>query len=229
VLDAFRARFPSVSPERFDAAFDAPAIRAQLLVKAALDRAVATAVLTALGPALLGVGVAIRLDSEGPALFWQERVGRDGRVFRICKFRTMRPPRPDDASEDDRVSKLGRFLRLSSIDEIPQLVNVVRGEMSLVGPRPFLPKTYAHFDERLKRTFRMKPGITGWAQVGEGRNAQSWDEKFERNLYYVEHFSLILDLEILLKTIGVVLGQQGVGSSPGSTVGVSYSATASTP
>jgi undecaprenyl phosphate N,N'-diacetylbacillosamine 1-phosphate transferase len=75
----------------------------------------------------------------------------------------------------------------------------------------------------------MKPGITGWAQVGEGRNAQSWDEKFERNLYYVEHFSLILDLEILLKTIGVVLGQQGVGSSPGSTVGVSYSATASAP
>lgn len=222
MLRALAARWPSVSPDRFDESFGAPRIVAQRAVKAAVDRATAAVALGVLSPVLATVAVAIRLDSEGDALFWQERVGKNGAVFRICKFRTMRPPKATDRSEDDRVTPLGRFLRTSSIDELPQLWNVLRGDMSLVGPRPFLPQTYAQFDDRLRRTFRMRPGITGWAQVGEGRNAQSWDEKFARNLYYVEHFSLVLDARVLAKTVSVVMGGSGVGAAPGSTVGAAY-------
>lgn len=224
MLKALLEHWPSVSPDRFDESFDAPAVVLQRVLKAAFDRASAAAALGALSPVLAAVAVAIRVDSEGDVLFWQDRIGKDGAVFRICKFRTMRAAKPTDLSEDDRVTKLGKFLRTSSIDELPQLWNVVRGDMSLVGPRPFLPQSYVKFDDRLRRTFRMRPGITGWAQVGDGRNAQTWDEKFARNLYYVEHFSLLLDAQILVKTVDVVLGRKGVGAAPGSTVGVAYQA-----
>jgi lipopolysaccharide/colanic/teichoic acid biosynthesis glycosyltransferase len=222
MLKALVEHWPSVSPHRFDESFEAPAVALQRVLKAAVDRTAAAAALGALSPLLAAVAIAIRVDSAGHVLFWQDRVGKNGDVFRICKFRTMRAPEPTDLSEDDRVTKLGKFLRVSSIDELPQLWNVLRGDMSLVGPRPFLPQSYVHFDERLRRTFRLRPGITGWAQVGDGRNAQSWDEKFARNLYYVENFSLLLDAQILVKTVDVVLGRKGVGAAPGSTVGATY-------
>lgn len=213
---------PRVIPERFDETFSSPSIIVQRAIKSLIDRTAAAAALLVLSPVLAAVAAAIRFDSEGDVLFWQERVGLNGRVFHICKFRSMRAARPTDQSEDDRVTSLGRFLRVSSIDELPQLWNVLRGDMSLVGPRPFLPRSYARFDDRLRRTFRMRPGITGWAQVGEGRNAQSWEEKFARNLYYVENFSLALDVLILWKTVFVVLGRKGIGAVPGSTVGVEH-------
>lgn len=180
-----------------------------LLLKRLIDIAGSLVGLVLLSPLFLIVAALIKIDSPGPVFFCQERVGKGGRPFRIFKFRSMvenaaRMGTGIYVSEGDpRITRVGRFLRRASLDELPQLINVLRGEMSLVGPRPTLAYQVERYTPRQRRRLLVKPGITGWAQV-KGRNRLSWPEKIELDLYYVDHWSLWLDLRILFLTLGVV-------------------------
>lgn len=178
-----------------------------------LDLAVLAVV--ALPAAVLGAmcALAVRLTSSGPVLFRQERVGRHGVPFTVLKFRTMvDEPNPifPDAS---RITSAGRVLRRLSLDELPQLVNVARGEMSIVGPRPTLAYQVERYDDRQRRRLEVRPGLTGLAQVS-GRNALSWPERIEIDVQYVEQRSLRLDLTILARTARALLGGEGVEGHP---------------
>jgi putative colanic acid biosynthesis UDP-glucose lipid carrier transferase len=188
------------------------------VVKAALDRVLAALLLLALSPLLLAVAALIRMDSPGPVLFRQPRHGSDGQVFDVLKFRTMRVTEADaprQARRDDpRVTRPGRFLRRTSLDELPQLVNVLAGDMSLVGPRPHPVALNHEFAGRIHafmQRHRVKPGITGWAQVhgyrGETDTLEKMQKRFEYDLYYIEHWSLGLDLKILLRTLTALRGE----------------------
>jgi lipopolysaccharide/colanic/teichoic acid biosynthesis glycosyltransferase len=181
-------------------------------LKLVADRLLAAVALLLASPALLAIAVWIWLADGRPALIAQERAGKDGRPFRMLKFRTM----VNDAIEagkrlglddpwgvvpgDPRITRSGRFLRRTSLDELPQLVNVVRGEMSLVGPRPDLVEQVANYSERDRRRLTVLPGITGWSQV-HGREEIGWPERFEQDAWYVEHWSLLLDARIALATL----------------------------
>jgi lipopolysaccharide/colanic/teichoic acid biosynthesis glycosyltransferase len=188
----------------------------QAAVKRVLDPLAALALLVLLSPLLVGIALAIMLESGRPALFVQPRAGRGGKPFRMLKFRTMVPDairvgREKGLSEDPfgvvkddpRVTRIGGFLRRTGFDELPQLVNVLRGEMSLVGPRADLVEQAERYTPGERRRLDALPGITGWAQV-HGRDSIPWPERFERDLWYLEHWSLWLDLKILLKTVGEV-------------------------
>jgi lipopolysaccharide/colanic/teichoic acid biosynthesis glycosyltransferase len=163
-------------------------------------------------PILAATAAAIRVSMGGPVLFTQERAGLNGRPFRIYKFRTMSDARgPDGAPlpDDQRLTRVGRFVRSTSMDELPQLWNVLKGEMSLVGPRPLLLEYLPLYDARQARRHEVKPGITTWNAVN-GRNAMSWEQQFEYDVWYVDHVSLALDLKILAKTVGKVLQREGI-------------------
>jgi exopolysaccharide biosynthesis polyprenyl glycosylphosphotransferase len=196
---------------------------AYLFVKDAVDRVAAGAVLLLLAPVVAAVAVAIRLTMGSPILFRQARVGRDGRLFDILKFRSMREPKPSDEAVPvaadglgpggvegaDRRTRLGAILRRTSIDELPQLINVVRGDMSLVGPRPERPEFVSLFSETVDRyedRHRVKSGITGWAQVNGLRGKTSIADRAEWDNFYVDNLSPGLDLRILLMTAGAVFG-----------------------
>jgi len=185
----------------------------QPLVKRIVDILVGAFGLLLLGPLFALIAVAIRLDSPGPASFRQERLGRHGRVFWLLKFRTMVVGAPDGAvkagNEDPRVTRVGAFLRKWSLDEIPQLFNVLKGDMSLVGPRPDRTFRLPAYTDHQKRRLSVKPGITGLAQIS-GRNTIPWEQRYELDVAYIGGWSLWLDLRILLKTVGVVLGRRGV-------------------
>ena len=164
-------------------------------------------------PILLLTAVLIKIDSPGPVLFLQERLGKDGQVFKIAKFRSMRVGAEHTGSgvysgkNDDRVTKIGRFIRATSIDELPQLYNILKGEMSLVGPRPPLtyhPWTIDKYTEEQRHMFDVRPGITGWAQV-HGRKDVEWHRRIELNVWYVRHISFWLDVKIFFMTIIKVL------------------------
>lgn len=192
---------------------------ARRVVKAVFDRVVAAALLGLLAPALLVIAAAIRLDSPGPVLFRQTRVGKDGRTFTMLKFRSMCPDAPQRQAslrrrndgdgvlfklrQDPRLTRVGPRLRRYSLDELPQLVNVVVGDMSLVGPRPPLPEEVAVYPEDLRRRLLVKPGMTGLWQVS-GRSDLPWEEAARLDLRYVENWTLSLDLIILLRTVGAV-------------------------
>jgi exopolysaccharide biosynthesis polyprenyl glycosylphosphotransferase len=194
------------------------------LVKACFDRAGAALILLVLLPVLVAVACAVRLTSPGPALFRQERVGLDGRRFRLLKFRSMQigaermveqlATRSDGNGvlfkmrRDPRVTPVGRVLRRYSLDELPQLVNVLKGDMSLVGPRPPLPEEVERFGIDMHRRFLVKPGLTGLWQVS-GRSNLTWDESVRIDVHYVENWSLTLDLMILWKTVGAVVRGDG--------------------
>jgi sugar transferase EpsL len=165
-------------------------------------------------PALLGTAVLVRAFIGTPVLFTQERAGLHGRTFRLMKFRTMtdgRDPSGHLLPDAQRLTRLGRVLRAGSFDELPSIVNLLRGEISLVGPRPLLVKYLPLYTERQARRHEVLPGVTGWAQVN-GRNALSWDERFELDLWYVENRSFWLDLRIIWMTIGKVLSRHGVSA-----------------
>ncbi len=164
-------------------------------------------------PVLALLAAVVRLLDGSPVLFRQERAGLGGTPFHVLKFRTMRAARTPDETDEDRISRVGRFLRSSSLDELPSLWNVVRGEMNLVGPRP-LPTAYTSlYSPQQARRLEVKPGLTGLLQV-RGRNALSWDEKFALDTWYVEHRSWRLDLRILLETPLAVFKGSGI-SHPG--------------
>jgi sugar transferase EpsL len=185
-------------------------------LKRVLDVLGASAALVVLSPLLAVVAVLVRARMGPPVLFRQLRPGREGRPFELTKFRTMTDQRgPDGALLPDaqRLTALGRFLRRTSIDELPELVNVVRGDMSLVGPRPLLMEYLPRYSPEQARRHEVRPGVTGWTQVN-GRNALTWEEKFALDVWYVDHRSTRLDLEILGRTVSQVLGGRGV-SAPG--------------
>jgi lipopolysaccharide/colanic/teichoic acid biosynthesis glycosyltransferase len=178
--------------------------------KRALDVAGAGAGLLVLSPAILAVAAAVRLRLGSPVLFRQERTGRGGRSFTILKFRTMLDGAGSDA---ERLTSFGRFLRSTSLDELPQLWNVLRGDMSLVGPRPLLPEYLGRYTPRQARRHEVRPGITGWNAVN-GRNSMTWDEQFELDVWYVENRSFWLDLRILGLTVVEVVRRTGI-AQPG--------------
>jgi len=181
-------------------------------LKRALDVGLAGAALALSTPVLGLVGLAVRQRLGSPVLFRQVRTGVGGRPFTLLKFRTMREPKPGEdrfASDGSRLTPLGRFLRSTSLDELPTLYNVLRGEMSLVGPRPLLPEYLERYTPQQRRRLLLKPGVTGWAVV-QGRNALSWERKFELDVWYVDHWSLGLDLQILARTLLLVVRRDGV-------------------
>ncbi len=181
------------------------------LVKSALDRLAAFILLIFASPVLLLSALAVRLAMGAPVMFTQRRPGQFGRPFLVRKFRTMRE---GSESDEERLTSVGRVIRAWSIDELPQLLNVLCGEMSFAGPRPLLEKYWPLYSPEQRRRHCVPPGITGWAQI-HGRNAQTWDERFALDLWYVDHWGLALDARILIKTIARVLLRQGI-SAPGS-------------
>jgi lipopolysaccharide/colanic/teichoic acid biosynthesis glycosyltransferase len=184
-------------------------------VRRALDVAAAALALALCSPLLLLAMIAIRLESRGGVIYRQRRVGLDGRVFEVYKLRTMVHGAEHigaglriDAG-DERVTRVGSLLRRTSFDELPNLVNVLGGEMSLIGPRPTLPEQVAQYTPRQRGRLAVKPGLTGWAQVN-GRASLPWSERIELDLYYVEHRSLALDLKILARTPALVVRGSGL-------------------
>jgi sugar transferase EpsL len=184
--------------------------------KRILDVVVSGLVLATLAPILGVLSVLVRWKLGSPVLFRQQRTGHDGQIFTCLKFRTMTDARDANGQvlpDAQRLTPLGQFLRSTSLDELPELLNVIRGEMSLVGPRPLLPQYLSRYSPEQMCRHDVKPGITGWAQVN-GRNALDWNQKFELDLWYVDHWSLWLDLKILARTAGQVLRCVGI-SRPG--------------
>lgn len=180
--------------------------------KRAFDLAAAAAGLLVLAPLLLALAALVRLRLGSPVLFRQTRPGCKGRPFTLVKFRTMRDPRPGEdafATDADRLTPLGSFLRSASLDELPELLNVLKGEMSLVGPRPLLMEYLPRYSAEQARRHEVRPGVTGWAQVN-GRNAISWERKFELDVWYVDHMSFLLDLRIIARTFARVAGKDGI-------------------
>jgi lipopolysaccharide/colanic/teichoic acid biosynthesis glycosyltransferase len=192
------------------------------MIRRVLDIVLSAAALVLTAPLLLAAVIAIKLESRGPALYRQRRSGLDGQPFDMLKLRTM----VDGAehigaglavnANDSRITRVGALLRRTSLDELPNLLNVLRGEMSLVGPRPTLPAQVAQYTPRQRERLSVKPGITGWAQIN-GRASLPWSERIELDLHYVEHRSLLLDLQILARTPALVL--RGGGLYKGETGG----------
>jgi len=189
-------------------------------LKRAFDVVVASAALVVLAPVLAVVALLVRIRLGSPVLFRQDRAGLDGLTFTLTKFRTMTDERGPDGEllpDEDRLTPFGALLRSTSLDELPELVHVVRGDMSLVGPRP-LPTAYLpRYSSRQARRHEVRPGITGWAQVN-GRNAAGWAERLEMDVWYVENRSLALDLRILWRTLRVVASREGVAEDGGTTM-----------
>jgi lipopolysaccharide/colanic/teichoic acid biosynthesis glycosyltransferase len=180
--------------------------------KRAFDFLVAGIGLLLLFPILVLAAIVVRVFLGSPMLFRQERPGLNGRLFTLLKFRTLTDARDVNGNllpDAERMTSLGRFFRSSSLDELPELINVIRGEMSLVGPRPLLAKYLERYSTEQLRRHEVKPGITGWAQI-HGRNALSWEQRFELDLWYVQHRSFWLDLSILAKTLGQVIRRDGI-------------------
>jgi lipopolysaccharide/colanic/teichoic acid biosynthesis glycosyltransferase len=185
------------------------------VIRRAIDVAVSLLGLVASSPLLALAAVAIRLETPGPVIYRQRRVGRGGEEFDMLKLRTMIEGAEHVGAGlavnrgDPRITRVGALLRRSSLDELPNLVNVLRGEMSLIGPRPTLPRQVARYSPRQRERLRVRPGITGWAQVN-GRAALTWSERIELDIYYIEHRSLRLDLRIAWRTLRLVLAGGGL-------------------
>ena len=189
-------------------------------LKRTFDVALAGAALVLLSPVLLVVGAVVRLRLGSPVLFRQVRPGRGERPFELVKFRTMTEERGPDGEvlpDADRLTPLGLFLRRSSLDELPELLNILRGDMSFVGPRPLLVAYLPHYDDRQRRRHDVRPGLTGWAQVN-GRNATTWAGRLEMDAWYIEHRSLALDLRILARTFSSVVRREGINADGSATM-----------
>ena len=174
-----------------------------------------------ISPVFLLLWLLLAVANKGAgAFFTQTRPGKDERIFRVIKFKTMTDERDAEGNllpDAERLTKIGKLVRSTSLDEIPQLLNVIKGDMSLIGPRPLLVQYLPLYNEKQKRRHEIRPGITGWAQVN-GRNAISWEEKFELDVWYVEHVSLGLDIKIILRTIKNVLVREGINSDTSATM-----------
>ena len=182
-------------------------------VKRWLDFVIVLCVLLVIWPVLLVITVGLHFANKGAgAFFTQERPGKDGRIFKVIKFKSMTDERDEDGQllpDAQRLTAVGRFIRSTSLDELPQLLNVLKGDMALIGPRPLLPEYLPLYSKEQARRHEVRPGITGWAQV-HGRNAISWTEKFKLDVWYVDHVSLRVDLEVVFLTIKKVLKREGI-------------------
>ena len=181
------------------------------MVKRAIDVAASAAGLVVTAPLQLAVAVIVRQVHGSPVLFRQKRPGKDGEIFELVKFRSMRNPKTGQETDEERLTQLGHFLRATSLDELPSLWNVLKGDMSLVGPRPLLVDYLPRYTPEQARRHEVRPGVTGLAQVS-GRNAVSWEDKFKRDVEYVDNRSLALDLQILRKTVTSVLRREGISA-----------------
>ena len=178
-----------------------------------LDFAIVLCVLLVIWPVLLGIAVWLHFANKGAgAFFTQERPGKDGKIFKVIKFKSMTDERDGEGRllpDAERLTRVGRFIRSMSLDELPQLLNVLKGDMALVGPRPLLPEYLPLYNKEQARRHEVRPGITGWAQT-HGRNAISWTEKFKLDVWYVDHVSLGVDLEVLFLTVRKVFAREGI-------------------
>lgn len=168
----------------------------------------------------LFVAILVRVKLGSPVLFKQPRPGKDEKIFNMYKFRTMTDGKDENGNllpDADRMTSFGSFLRKTSLDELPEMFTILKGDMSFVGPRPLLVKYLPLYNEEQHRRHDVRPGLTGWAQVN-GRNLLSWEDKFEKDVYYVDNVSFLLDLKIILKTIAVVLGHSGISSETDATM-----------
>jgi len=184
-----------------------------LFFKRLIDVTAAVLVLIFFSPLFIGVYLLLML-SQNSAFFTQDRPGKNGKIFKLIKFKTMSDKRDAQGNllpDAERITKVGKWVRSTSLDELPQLINVLKGDMSLIGPRPLLIKYLPLYSETQKRRHEVKPGITGWAQVN-GRNAISWNKKFEYDVWYVDHLSFLLDCKIVWRTIKKVIIREGISS-----------------
>lgn len=185
------------------------------MLKRTIDSLVALFALLTLLPVLIVVAILVRVKLGSPILFSQQRPGLNGKIFKMYKFRSMTDERDESGNllaNEKRLTSFGKKLRSTSLDELPGLLNVIKGDMSLVGPRPLLVEYLSLYNQEQKRRHEMKPGITGWAQVN-GRNAISWEEKFKLDVWYVDNQSLLLDVKILFLTVKKVFVRDGINSS----------------
>lgn len=193
-------------------------MRKSLRIKRGVDILFGTLLFLLLMPLLVVIAILIKLDSKGAVLFTQERSGLMGASFKIYKFRTMANKaensenRQSESDDVSRITRLGTFLRDWSLDELPQLINIIKGDMSFVGPRPLLPEYLELYTPEQARRHELKPGVTGWAQVN-GRNSISWERKFELDVWYVDNWSLGLDFRIFLMTLKKVFVREGISAS----------------
>ena len=185
-------------------------------LKRFIDFVVVFLVLAIIWPILLSIVIWLHFANKGAgAFFTQERPGKHGEIFKVIKFKTMTDERDEDGNllpDERRLTKIGKFVRSTSIDELPQLIKVLKGDMALIGPRPLLPQYFPLYSKEQARRHEVRPGITGWAQVN-GRNAISWTKKFELDVWYVDHCSFLLDLRIIFLTIKKVFVREGINSN----------------
>lgn len=193
----------------------------KFILKRLFDFCVVLTVLLIIWPFLLIVAIGLYLVNRGTSLFFmQERPGKDNKIFKVIKFKTMTDKRDAEGNllpDEQRLTKIGKFVRSTSIDELPQLINVLKGDMALIGPRPLLPQYLPLYNKEQARRHEVRPGITGWAQVN-GRNAISWTKKFELDVWYVDHCSFLLDMKILFLTIKKVFVREGISSDTSATM-----------
>ena len=192
----------------------------EAVFKRPLDVILSCLALTILSPVMAVIGILVRINLGSPVIFTQDRPGKDEKVFRIFKFRTMTDLRGDDGkllSDERRLTGFGKFLRAASLDELLEMVNIVMGDMALVGPRPLLVEYLPRYNERQARRHEVRPGLTGLAQVS-GRNSISWNEKFELDVEYVDHITLFGDLRILFETVKIVMDRSGINSDTSATM-----------
>lgn len=192
----------------------------QKYIKRLLDIIISLTALVILSPVLLIVAVLVRTKLGSPVIFHQDRPGYHEKVFKLCKFRSMTDARDADGNllpDEVRLTKFGKALRATSLDELPELWNILKGDMSLIGPRPLLVKYLPLYNEFQRHRHDVKPGLTGWAQVN-GRNTISWEQRFEYDVYYVKHISFWMDLKILFQTVAVVFKHNDVNSATNATM-----------
>lgn len=192
----------------------------QKYIKRLLDIVISLTALVILSPVLMIVAVLVRVKLGSPVIFHQDRPGYHEKVFRLCKFRSMTDARGADGEllpDEVRLTKFGKALRATSLDELPELWNILKGDMSLIGPRPLLVKYLPLYNEEQRHRHDVKPGLTGWAQVN-GRNAITWEQRFEYDVYYVDHISFLMDLKILFQTVAVVLRHSDINSATDATM-----------
>ncbi|MFV0155374.1 sugar transferase [Empedobacter falsenii] len=184
-------------------------------IKRFLDFIVSSIAFLILSPIILTLMIFLKFANQGAGIFfYQQRPGKDGKIFKVVKFKTMNDKKDEKGNllpDADRITKVGKFVRSTSLDELPQLINVIKGDMSLVGPRPLLVKYLPLYNEFQSRRHEVRPGITGWAQVN-GRNSISWEEKFKLDIYYVDRLSFLFDVKILLLTVKKVFMRSGINS-----------------
>ena len=190
--------------------------------KRAIDFTNVLLALLVIWPFLLVIYIWLTIANKGAgAIFYQERPGKDEKIFRVMKYNAMTDERDAEGNllpDKDRITAVGKFVRKTSIDELPQLINVLKGDMALIGPRPLLPEYLPYYTERERLRHTVRPGISGWAQVN-GRNNVTWDQKLELDAYYVEHLSFLMDLRVLLTTVKNVLGGKDVNVVPSAVKG----------